>query len=730
SNLGDYQKALPLYERSLDITEKSLGPEHPDVALSLHYLASLYSDLGDYQKALPLFERSLEIREKMLGPEHPDVADSLNNLATLYSNLGDYQKALPLYERSLEIAEKSLSPEHPYVAGSLHNLANHYFNLGDYQKALPLFERSLEIYEKSLGPEHPDVALTLFNLSLLHISLQQPKKALEYVLRSIPIQNSHIKTIVGMVPEKTALDVISEKNETIHLLINLTYRYFLEDKYTIKHTFEQWFLRKGIILDAYRRFYDVIFSDETDEVKELLLRLKDISSRLTSLYHRKDDKEVEKTKKIIDSLEEEREAIRLELIQKSKAFKTLEAIWDANIDTILNLIPHGSCLIDFALIPQYDSENNKWLDPHYYVFILSRDHIELLDLGEAHIIDELIDNLRKTITPGERGPVVIEIPIHKIAQNTEDTFKHHAHNLYNKIFSPLKDKVKDNIIISPDGYLNLIPFEVLVDEDGSYLIDNKYTFTYIATPRELFLFSLKEDRQTHISLIMGNPDFDMDIEEAQPKAQVRAVDIFGRFDPLPATEEEVKAIHSIIGDAQLFTGKDAREDVLNKAESPRFLHLATHGFFKDDTPNPLVSSGIALAGANKSYINPEDYNGTGIVTAEKILNLRLKGTDMVVLSACETGLGGITKGEGIYGLRRAFTQVGARGIVTSLWKVPDKETKELMVAFYNNIITKNKKSPIALKEAILQVKNKVKETQNHTHPFFWGAFVYAGDVTF
>src|SRR5262245_9976550 len=165
---GEYSKAEPLYQRALAIREKSLGPEHPDVAQSINILAALYAALGDFAKAEPLNQRALAIQEKSLGPEHPDVAASLNSLANLYIALGDYAKAEPLHRRALAIREKSLGPEHPDLAVSLNNLANLYSDLGAYAKAEKLYLRALAIREKSLGPEHPNVAGYLNNLGLIY----------------------------------------------------------------------------------------------------------------------------------------------------------------------------------------------------------------------------------------------------------------------------------------------------------------------------------------------------------------------------------------------------------------------------------------------------------------------------------------------------------------------------------------------------------------------------------
>ena len=184
---GQYGKAEPLYQRSLAIKEKALGPEHPDVAISLNNLAELYKAQGRYGKAEPLYQRALAIREKALGPEHPDVATSLNNLAELYHAQGQYGKAEPLYQRALAIREKALGPEHPDVATSLNNLAELYHAQGQYGKAEPLYQRALAIWEKALGPEHPDVATSLNNLAELYRAQGQYGKAEPLYQRALAI---------------------------------------------------------------------------------------------------------------------------------------------------------------------------------------------------------------------------------------------------------------------------------------------------------------------------------------------------------------------------------------------------------------------------------------------------------------------------------------------------------------------------------------------------------------
>ena len=282
-------------------------------------------------------------------------------------------------------------------------------------------------------------------------------------------------------------------------------------------------------------------------------------------------------------------------------------------------------------------------------------------------------------------------------------------------------------------------------------------FNYLASGRDLIGFGLLQGKSGP-PLLMGNPDFDLGSTDKegvtrelglQPDQRVltarRSPELRGtRFTPLPGTGEEIKAISGILGpEARIYAGKQALEEVLAaQTESPRILHLATHGFFLTDQQikalidrralliaddkllpedarieNPLLRSGLALAGVNRALEVGEVEGSDGLFTAEEVLGLRLHGTDLVVLSACETGLGEVKSGEGVYGLRRAFVQAGTKGLVMSMWSVPDKETQELMVQFYKNIKAGKMSKSEALRSAALRQMKIVKDRYGHTH---WG----------
>ena len=191
---GKYSEAEPLYLRSLEIRERQLGEDHPNVAQSLNNLALLYDSQGKYSEAEPLYLRSLSILERQLGADHPDVATNLNNLALLYDNQGKYREAEPLYLRSLEIKERQLGADHPNVATSLNNLAYLYKSQGKYSEAEPLYLRSLEIRERQLGADHPNVAQSLFNLAALYHNTQRHPEALQSIQRAIQIYEQKLGT--------------------------------------------------------------------------------------------------------------------------------------------------------------------------------------------------------------------------------------------------------------------------------------------------------------------------------------------------------------------------------------------------------------------------------------------------------------------------------------------------------------------------------------------------------
>jgi CHAT domain-containing protein len=286
--------------------------------------------------------------------------------------------------------------------------------------------------------------------------------------------------------------------------------------------------------------------------------------------------------------------------------------------------------------------------------------------------------------------------------------------------------------------LNLIPFGALVDEQGHYLIE-LYSFSYLTSGRDLL--RMHEPRQSKSSpLVIANPSFgDQPVPESTAKTNNAAKTIRNSakrrgvvtgndlsevyFAPLRATGEEAHSIQALFPDARVLTQAEATESALKQVAAPRILHIATHGFFLQDNSsarieNPLLRSGLALSGANSRHSGNDD----GILTALEASGLNLWGTKLVVLSACDTGVGEVHNGEGVYGLRRAFVLAGAESLVMSLWPISDYTTRQLMTSYYQNL-----KQGMGRGEALRQVQLDMLKKKPLLHPFYWANFIQAGE---
>ena len=308
------------------------------------------------------------------------------------------------------------------------------------------------------------------------------------------------------------------------------------------------------------------------------------------------------------------------------------------------------------------------------------------------------------------------------------------------------------ILLSPDGALNLVPFGALVDEEQRYLVE-RFTFVYLTTSRDLLrLQTQSPERQGPV--VIANPDFDgggtlplVQVAAATVRADSRrSVDFTSmRFGPLPGTAEEAVGLTNLLSKSWVLTGAAATEAALKQVHGPHILHIATHGFFLADqtrepertraaivsnefsdiplrpsslwVENPLLRSGLALAGANQRQSGAED----GVLTALEAAGLDLWGTKLVVLSACETGVGAVQNGEGVYGLRRALVMAGAESQVMSLWKVADEATRDLMVAYYKRLLSGEGRA-----EALRQVQLAMLASEERQHPFYWAGFIPSG----
>lgn len=401
----------------------------------------------------------------------------------------------------------------------------------------------------------------------------------------------------------------------------------------------------------------------------------------------------------------------------------------------------------------------------------------MIDLGEAEPIDRMIELFRSGVCAAPLARNMVRRPSGDSPVSPEQA----GQQLRAAVFDPLIAFLGDcrSLLLSPDGPLTRLPFAVLPDAEGRLLMDI-YQMSYVNAGRDVLGFGTASSGVPSAALVVTDPDFDLAGHKSQPASrkagfwsrlfnwrkssapppsasapQVPSHDRHSRdlprdryhFDRLPGTRREGERIAALLG-VQPWQHVTALEGRLKReCRSPRILHLATHGFFLEDQKhdpnqeqrglglaggmdrlsgplpeNPLLRSGLALAGANtwlRGGVPPEEAED-GLLTAEDVSGLDLLATELVVLSACETGLGEVRTGEGVFGLQRAFTLAGAKTLVMSLWSVPDDATRELMEDFYKRILAGEGRAD-SLRNAQLALRTKYPD------PFYWGAFICQGD---
>ncbi len=768
---GDYGRAAPLFERSLTIWEKVLGPEHPNVALALNNLATLYQDTGDYARAAPLYQRSQVIFEKALGPEHPSVANSLNNLAVVYQAQGDYSRAEPLFQRALAIREKDLGLEHPLVANSLNNLALLYFDTGDYARVAPLIQRALEIQEKVLGLDHPDVALSLNDLALLYQASDDYVRAVKLIQRATDVREKNIAAVLNTGSQKEKQLYLNTLAGETAAAVSLHVQDAPNNVDAARLAVTTILRRKGRALDAFSNQLDALRRRAAPEDKKLLDDLTVVQSQLANLNLSSDKLTTDVSRAKVAQLTSEQERLEDVIGRRSSEFRAVRQ--PVTLELVQAAIPTDAALIElFAYQPQNVKAKTKaerFSAAHYVAYVVRHSEFvpQFVDLGAAKAIDAAAAQFRNAL----KSP------------NTPYTqIKLLARDLDARVMEPVRRLLGSTkrVLLAPDGALNLIPFEALMDENGRYLIEN-YSFDYLTSGRDLLRLQVSGNSESNASIV-ANPQFDLTqpvvkcrTEQRGPglsadlpdgEVEYRGTDFTKLcYSTLAGTAQEGTELVPLLRGAQLLTQKDATEAALKSLHRPRVLHIATHAFFFPDQPtsqavgrglrplvdnaptsapqgeNALLRSGLILAGVNQ---HTSGLNEDGVLTALEAAGLDLFGTKLVVLSACETGLGDVQNGQGVYGLRRALVLAGSETQVMSLWKVSDDATRALMVAYYKRLQAGEGRGAAMRAVQLEMLRGQVKPTgrsgkrgttdtgervvtKDYRHPYYWAAFIQSGD---
>jgi CHAT domain-containing protein/Tfp pilus assembly protein PilF len=769
--MGDYAKAEPLHQRALAIREKLLAPGHPDVAASLNNLARLYYVKGDYAKAEPLYQRALAIQEKALGLDHPDVAKPLNNLASLYRDQGDYVKAESLYQRALAVREKALGPEHPLVASCICYLAVLYRDKGEYAKAEPFFQRALAIMEKAMGPEHSYVAEVLNEMAVLYAAKGDFAQAITIQSRANSVGERNLARYLGAGSERQKLASLALFSKQTDFTLSLHSQSVPRDPQALDLAFTTLLRRKGRGLEAMADTIGALRRRAAPEDQALFDQLAEARSRLAVFMLRESGTDKPETYQArLKSLEDGVEELESALSARSADFRAQTQ--PVTLAAVQSALPAGSALVEFAVYTPLDlrKENNK-LQQHYLAYLLTaQGRPKWTDLGEAAPIDRAITAWRQALRDPRR------MDVKRLARAMDEKVMRPVLALAQSGFG-----APHRLLIAPDGQLNLVPFAALVDRQGRYLVE-RYSISYLMSGRDLLRSPVRRpDNQD--TVIVADPDYDAagDLIAARsqdvglppalfgawsiklPGAAARNRDVglpaglpqsagsnsnLARiyFPALKGTAGEARALKTILPQATVFTRGQATEAALKQLHSPSILHVATHGFFLRDQEirmvrgrdlildtaqsvgpsnqlieNPLLRSGLALAGVNQR-MGHTDQGDDGVLTALEAAGLDLWGTKLVVLSACDTGVGEVKNGEGVFGLRRALSIAGSETQVMSLWPVSDLGARDLMTEYYKGLERGEGRG-----DGLRSVQLEMLKRKGRRHPFYWASFIQSGE---
>jgi CHAT domain-containing protein/lipopolysaccharide biosynthesis regulator YciM len=762
---ADYQRAETLFRESLALREKKLGLEHPSLAVSLNNLGGIYKAREAYREAIPFYQRSLAIREKVLGPQHTDVAQSLNNLAVVYKEMGDRQQAATLYERALAIYERALGKENQPVAFVLSNLAEIYNDQGDYQRASAVLSRALEIREKIFGSaEHPVIATNLNSLAELALRQGQLANAISLQQRSLESREGELLRNLVSGSERQKLIYLKSSVKDQDFSVSLHLQNAVQNEQAAKLALTTILRRKGRALDVMTDSINRLRQQATSEDQQLLEELSTLRAQLSALVLRGPGKQsLADHQAQLKALETKIDALENRVSARSVEFRAQTT--RVTLAAIQQAIPTTATLLEFTAYQPYDIAKRQFKPTHYAVYAINNQgELRWADLGEARKLEPLINQFRQQL---RRKPQPTPQSLRRLKATSQ--------KLADLLLQPLQDLITTNtqLLISPDGALNFVPFDALVDKQGKYLVE-RYAISYLTSGRDLLRLEASNpgqnaprNEQLNNALVVANPFYGTGDGPVLGGRQAKALQ------QLAGAAQEAELISRRLPQAAFYTDEKATEQQLKQVKSPQILHIATHGYFLDKvspveasaqsraleyTPtgeavvkedltvlrsdNPLLRSWLFFAGANNAQTNnqtdvPMDVTSNvddGILTALEASNLNLKGTKLVVLSACQTGLGEVESGEGVYGLRRALVLAGAESQLTSLWAIDDRATRDLMDRYYQLLEGGNGRQA-ALRQVQLEFLHKKltptsKTRKSHnlrSHPYYWAGFILSGE---
>lgn len=762
---GDYSEAESLANQAESLAKKTFGSESLIAAQSYSLLARYQASVGDYIEAEEYLQKVIKIQEKILGKNHIELAQSYNNLALVqvYQDKSNASASLKLLAKAQGIIANNFDERHPLYAEILKNWGYILVETGEYTQAFQRLIRANEIwkeklgerninsaqvysllgdiyaylknflaakenytqaeaiYKKLLSKEHPDYVYTESKLGRMFFVSGDYKEANRILERTTQSYLDYINLYFPSLSEREKTTFWNKIKSDFEFYNSLAVKQSETQSTALEKMYNFQLTTKALLLNSSIKLRRSILQGNDQELKEMFSQWIRKKEELNSLLAQSEEDLVDSE---IDPLALKKEITTLEkaLSEKSELFAGSIASATYTWKDVKKSLQKDEAAIEIIRYRNFDQGFSN--DVRYAALIVTPKTKKAPRL----VLIENGNQLEGRYLTYYRN---------KVRFRQSDKYS------YKTYWQPIEEKLEPEtkiIYLSPDGAYNQININALRIDDNSYVID-KSDIRLVSNTKDLILQRAKRKKSnsgSKLAILFGNPVFYGSEQAPRDPATFRNADNY--VAALPGTEVEINNIQALFKknnwQTETYTQYAAAESTIKKLKIPRVLHIATHGFFeerseesdiqltselKSNKNDPLRRSGLMAQGAGDLIAkNKSNYDWQeGILTAYEAMNLNLDQTDLVVLSACETGLGEVAIGEGVYGLQRAFLVAGAESLIMSLFQVNDEVTQKLMTSFYQKwLATGNKR------EAFLLAQKEIKEA--YEYPALWGAFNMIG----
>lgn len=739
---GEYEKAEPLYVESVAMYRRLFNFDHPDLAYFINALGGFYYERGEFQKAEPLLVEALDMNRRLFKKDNPELARCIIWLGSFYFRFEEFDKAEPLLVEGYEMRKRLYKAEHADIINSLIWMAVLSNAKKEFSKAEEFFKQALDMNRKLYNIVHPTLADNILHFARFYNERKEYQHSAPLFIELIQVCSDLIDNYFPTLSEKEKDRYFSTLFRYYRQFNNFAVLHSQESPKLLETMYDNQLLTKGMLLNSSNNVRCHILASNDSSLIQLFSSWKDKKEYLSKLYSMTNSQLKQKHANL-DSIINLANNLEKELTKRSESFKKEYDKQKFKCQDIQNSLAKGEAAVEIVRITHPNAINT--LDSVYYAGLIIKQQggVELVFLRNGlELESSCLQKYKEEL------------------QNDNDN-----KTSYNAFWAEIAKKLNQvkKVYISPDGVYNQLNLATLKNPQTKKYLDDEIEMTILTSTRDILKVKTEQNIRNVAFELFGDPTFDYDANKLmlasnEPIAGIGNVESFRmeqtldsstrdgvKLQPLPRTRDEISEISKIIkasgNEYNIHLGEEATEEAVKSVNNPKVLHLATHGHFLKDieqnktdsfagidqeraTKNPLLRSMLFFTGAKKSIESyaTNNYQSTkedGILTAYEAQNLNLDNTELVVLAACETGLGEIKNGEGVYGLQRAFIQAGAKTLIMSLWNANDKVTKEIMTTFYKEWLKGKSKN-----EAFRIAKKKIRE--QYRYPIFWGCFVMVG----